>query len=160
MNTFTTHKNNLIARCEQRGYNIDDVMGCVVKKKTDDIWVINVDHPAYPKFPKDNPDHPSYRIMKDIKSGKIKNTKDIGEGVGTELKKLLSWINIKATENCDCNNKAKYLNEKGISWCKQNTETICVWLKEEADKRKIPFFKYGASKLVKFAIFRAERKSK
>ena len=72
MNTFTTHKNNLIARCEQRGYNIDDVMGCVVKKKTDDIWVINVDHPAYPKFPKDNPDHPSYRIMKDIKSVKIK----------------------------------------------------------------------------------------
>jgi len=160
MNTFTTHKNNLIARCEQRGYNIDDVMGCVVKKKTDDIWVINVDHPAYPKFPKDNPDHPSYRIMKDIKSGKIKNTKDIGEGVGTELKKLLSWMNIKATENCDCNNKAKHLNEKGIDWCKQNIDTICVWLKEEADKRKIPFFKYGAAKLVKFAIFRAERKSK
>ncbi len=160
MTTFTTHKKNLIARCEQRGYDIDEVMACVVEKKTDDMWIINIDHPAYPKFPKHNKDHPSYRIMENIRSGKVKNTQNFGEGVGTELKNLLSWMNIRATENCDCNSKAKFLNEKGIEWCKQNIDTICVWLKEEATKRNIPFFNYGATKLVKFAIFRAERKSK
>lgn len=160
MNKFTTHKNNLIARCEQRGYTIEEVEACILEKLDNDIWVIDVDHPAYPSKSKENFDHPSYRIMEDIRSGKIKDTNDIGEGAGTELKKLLSWMNIQSTPNCSCNKRAKLMNDKGIDWCKNNLDEICDWLKEESEKRKIPFFKYGAQKLIKLAISRAERKQK
>ena len=160
MKKFTTHKENLIARCEQRGYSLEEVQSCVVEKLANDIWVIDVDHPAYPSKSKENFAHPSYRIMENIKNGNIKNSTDIGEGVGTELKKLLSFMNIRATPNCSCNKRAKMMNEKGISWCKKNLDTICLWLKEESEKRKIPFFKYGAKKLIKLAISRAERKQK
>ena len=52
------------------------------------------------------------------------------------------------------------MNEKGIQWCKENKNQICDWLKEEATKRKLPFFKYGAMKLINMAISRAERKTK
>lgn len=157
MNIYVTHKNNLISRCKQRGYSIEEVMPCVIKQN-DDMWSIDVDHPAYPSQMKENFDHPSYRIMEKIKNGEIEDTTDIGEGVGTELKKLLSFMNIRATPNCSCNKRAKTMNQNGIEWCKNNRETICSWLEEEAKKRKLPFFKYGAKKIIQFAIRRAEKK--
>lgn len=82
---------------------------------------------------------------------------DIGEGVGTELKKLLKFIGITASKNCSCNARAKTMNEKGIEWCKDNIDTIVGWLKEEANKRNLPFFAYAARKLVQLAIGRAEK---
>jgi len=160
MNIYETHKDNLIVRCNQRGYSLEEVMPCVIEQKDGDVWMIDVDHPAYPSRSKENFEHPSYKIMKDIKEGKIKNDIYIGEGVGTEIKKLLAWMNIRPTANCSCNKRAKLLNEKGILWCKENQEAICVWLKEEAINRKLPFFKYGAMKIIKMAISRAERKHK
>jgi len=160
MSIFKTHKDNLVARCKQRGYSLEEVMPCVIRQLVDDIWEIDVDHPAYPSKDKDNFEHPSYKIMRDIKEGKVKNQIEIGEGAGTELKKLLSWMNIQATANCSCNKKARLMNEKGIQWCKENKDQVCDWLKEEATKRKLPFFKYGAMKLINMAISRAERKAK
>ena len=140
-------------RCVQRGYSIEEVMPCVVDKLEDDIWVIDVDHHSYPKFPRHNFADPQYKKVK-------VESLDLGEGVGTELKKLLSWMNIEATPNCTCNQKAKFINNKGIEWCKEHVDVICSWLKEEAVKRKLPFFNYGAKKLINFAISRAERKQK
>lgn len=160
MTNFVTHKNNLISRCIQRGYSLEEVMPCVVQQGEDNIWTIDVDHPAYPDKNKENFEHPSHRIMRDIKEGKIKNDIEIGEGVGTELKKLLSWMNIKPKANCSCNKKARLMNDNGIQWCKENQDTICKWLQDEATKRKLPFFKYGAMKIIKMAISRAERKTK
>ena len=139
---ITTHKNNLISRCKERGYSLEEVMPCVIKQDND-IWVIDENHPNYPKNPKNN-----------IKQPQVI---DIGEGAGTELKKLLKLIGITSTPSCGCNAKAKAMNENGIEWCKNNTETIVSWLKEEADKRNLPFFAYGAKKLIKFAINRAEK---
>jgi hypothetical protein len=81
----------------------------------------------------------------------------IGEGVGTELKKLLKFIGITASKDCSCNARAKTMNEKGIEWCKDNIDTIVGWLKEEASKRNLPFFAYAARKLVQLAIGRAEK---
>lgn len=159
MQKFTTHKNNLIARCEQRGYTLEEVMGCVVSQDGD-TWTIDVEHASYPSSTKDNFDHPSYKIIEKIKNGEIKNSNDIGEGVGTELKKLLSWMNIKPTPNCSCNKRAKIMNDKGVSWCIDNIDTILSWLKEESGKRKLPFIRYAAQKIVKLAISRAEKKQK
>ena len=38
----------LFARAAERGYTEKEVMPCVWCKVTRDIWVIDVDHPAYP----------------------------------------------------------------------------------------------------------------
>lgn len=127
---ITTHKNNLIQRCNERGYTLEEVMPCV-SKQDGDIWTIDETHEKYPKE-------------------KI--------GAGTELKKLLKLMGIVASPNCSCNAKAKTMDENGLEWCKDNIDTIVSWLKEEADKRHLPFLTYGAKRLVKFAIGKAEKR--
>jgi hypothetical protein len=42
------HRSQLENRCRQRGYKLADVMGCVVEQDGD-RWLIDVDHPAYPR---------------------------------------------------------------------------------------------------------------
>jgi len=79
-------------------------------------------------------------------------------GAGTELKGLFSLIGIKATTNCSCNARARKMDEMGIEWCRNNVTTIVGWLQEEATKRKLPFSRFAARKIVQTAISRAERK--
>lgn len=88
---------------------------------------------------------------------KEKYTESLEKGVGTELKKLLSKIGIKASPTCSCNHKAKIMNMKGILWCENNIDTILSWLKEEATKRKLPFVEYAAKLLIKRAVFNAKK---
>lgn len=145
---ITTHKDNLIQRCLQRGYSLDDVYACVVKKDGD-IWTIDETHESYPKVPKP--------VAEQSKNSQQPEAIDIGEGSGTELKKLLKMIGITSSPTCGCNAKAKTMNEKGVEWCKNNIDIIVSWLKEEADKRGLPFYTFIAKKLVKIAIGRAER---
>jgi hypothetical protein len=137
---ITTHKKNLIQRCLERGYSLHEVDSCVVNKNGD-IWTIDETHPSYP-------------IQK---KNKISQESNIGEGVGTELKKILGFIGINSSPNCSCNAKAKMMNEKGVEWCKNNIDVIVSWLKEEASKRNLPFYSFIAKKLVKIAIGRVER---
>ena len=97
----------------------------------------------------------------DIKAHqKIKQPHDLGEGVGTELKLLLSMIGIKSTANCSCIKRAKMMNMKGLAWCKQNKEVILGWMKEEAEARGLPFIAFAAKKVLNFAINKTERKEK
>ena len=76
-------------------------------------------------------------------------------GPGTELKRLLKMIGITATPNCQCNQRAKVMDERGCEWCEQNIETICEWLKEEANKRGMLFVKSAVKLLVRRAISNA-----
>ena len=82
MNLIAARKNALVERCVQRGYTLEEVMPCVVDSSSD-VWMIDTDHDAYPKQEK----------TKTQPEVKVETT----QGVGTELKKLLSYINIKAT---------------------------------------------------------------
>lgn len=124
------HKNELITKCKERLYTVDEVMPCVVEKNGD-MWTIDVDHPAYPM--------------------------EMKKGVGTELKKILSTIGIHATPNCSCTSRAVLMNSKGVDWCRKNKETIIDWLSEESKKRKLPFFRSLGRRLVDFAISRSVR---
>lgn len=75
--------------------------------------------------------------------------------VGTELKKLLSKIGIKADSGCKCSDRAKhmdYMEQREPGWCERNIDTIVGWLEEEAKKRKLPFIKTIAKMIVKRAI--------
>lgn len=75
-----------------------------------------------------------------------------GTGPGSQLKRYLSSIGIKASPNCSCNARAQYMDFMGTVWCENNIDTIVGWLKEEAEKRKLPFLDWPARKLVKKAI--------
>lgn len=151
MKLLTVKPDFLKQRCSQRGYTLEEVMGCVVDQ-IEDLWIIDVEHKAYP-HPKNNhmiqsPSHP-------------RNKKPVVEeeqGAGYELKKILSYMNITASPNCSCNQKARIMNENGTQWCRNNKDLILSWLEYEAKKRKLPFVKFFGSKLIDLAISRAERK--
>jgi len=74
---------------------------------------------------------------------------------GTELKRLLRRFAI--TNDCDCEQHAKRMDQQGPQWCRKNIELITDWLEEEAEKRSLPFIRSGAKVLIKLAIRRAER---
>lgn len=80
-------------------------------------------------------------------------------GPGTELKALLSKVGITSTPTCSCNARAMEMNRQGTQWCKDNEELILGWLKEEAEKRGLPFVKFGAKMLLRRAIKIAEKKA-
>lgn len=155
MPIITAHKKFLIQRCESRGYSIEEVMPCVVSQDGDE-WVIDTDHKAYP-IPRLNEKHPIHQNLQEIQKS---IPQEIGSGVGTELKKLLSYIGITSSPTCKCNQRAKTMNQRGINWCKENTDIISKWLEEEAHTRRLPYFKYIGNKLIKLAIHRAQRKQK
>lgn len=79
----------------------------------------------------------------------------LNNGPGSELKKLLKKFGIVASAGCSCNSRAKIMDQKEASepgWCEKNIDTIVGWLKEEAYKRKYPFFDTAAKLLIKKAI--------
>lgn len=88
------------------------------------------------------------------------NLGTIGVGCGTELKKSLKLIGIEATANCSCNARANSMDLMGVDWCEKNTDLICDWLKEEADKRRLPFIKTATKMLLKRIIRKQKRKEK
>lgn len=125
-------KIHLINRCIERGYTLDEVKECIINETQDGMITVDETHNSYPRYYKDNTIN--------------------GSGVGTELKKLLSKIGIVATPNCECNKRAKTMDDNGVRWCENNIDTIVGWLREEASKRKLPFIDNLGKLLVRKAI--------
>lgn len=86
--------------------------------------------------------------------GKSEDLK-LDNGPGTELKKILSWFAVD-TPTCECLSRAKLMNTWGPQGCRNNMDTILLWLEEEAKNRGMPFVKVVAKQLVLLAISRAE----
>lgn len=78
-------------------------------------------------------------------------------GAGTELKKLLGKIGIKATPNCKCNARARHMDMAGLQWCRDNIETISGWLAEESAARHLPYFPEAGKRLIQYSIYRASK---
>ena len=76
-------------------------------------------------------------------------------GPGTELKKLLKKIGLAEQSSCQCKSRAQQMDANGPQWCRDNLDTIVGWLREEAQKRSLPFLETGARLMVKLAIRRA-----
>lgn len=77
-------------------------------------------------------------------------------GPGTILSKIIKSLGINMVEGCSCKQHAITMNQKGIDWCEQNKNIILEWLREEAQKRKLPFL----DSIGEFMIQRAINKSK
>jgi hypothetical protein len=143
---ITCHKMYLEDRCRERGYSLEEVMPCVVSREGDD-WTIDVDHPAYPRTPRPGFESAVAAMAQPPET----------KGPGTEMKKLLAKIGITSSPDCQCNARARYMDEQGPEWCEQNMAEIIGWLREEAEKRKLPFVDFAGRLLVKKAIANARK---
>lgn len=76
---------------------------------------------------------------------------------GTELRNILASIGITASLGCSCAAKAHTMDELGIEWCEANIDTIVGWLREEAEKRGLPFLDIAAKLLIRRAIHNARK---
>ena len=76
------------------------------------------------------------------------------DGPGAQLKKMLAKVGIRSTPTCSCNARARYMDFMGVVWCEKNIDTIVGWLKEESDKRGLPFIEFVARALINRAIKR------
>ena len=86
-----------------------------------------------------------------------KTLEDDPYGPGTILASMFSAIGIKSTPTCSCRRHALEMNKNGIEWCEENVSTICGWLKEECEKRKIPYVDTVARMVVNRAINKAKK---
>ncbi len=78
-------------------------------------------------------------------------------GPGTELKKLLAAFGTYEVKGCKCRDRALAMDKNGIEWCEANIPTITGWLRDEAAKRKLPFFDAAGRLIIKRAIHNARR---
>lgn len=78
-------------------------------------------------------------------------------GPGTILSKMIASLGIKSSPTCSCKRHAIEMNDKGVDWCEQNIPTIVEWLKEESNKRKIPFIESLAVLVIKRAIRQSKK---
>jgi len=135
------HRTFLEARCNQRGYTLNEVMPCVVAQDGDE-WTIDVDHPAYPRVsrlpePAPLPTH----------------------GPGTELSLLLKRIGISPPPPCQCRAKQQEMDLWGCDECERPeriAEVVAV-MRTEAEARGLPFLDVAGRVLVKRAIRNARR---
>jgi hypothetical protein len=65
---------------------------------------------------------------------------------------MLSKIGIKSTPNCSCRRRAMEMNTRGPDWCAENIDMIVGWLREESEKRKLPFVDFAGRLLIQRAI--------
>lgn len=78
-------------------------------------------------------------------------------GPGSILSSMIKKLGIVMTQGCSCRKHAIEMNEKGNDWCEINIETIVSWLKEEASKRRLPFFDSVGKLMVNRAIKKSRR---
>ncbi len=81
-------------------------------------------------------------------------------GAGTELKNLIAKFGLKPGLNCKCGQHIREMDQNGVEWCSENISTITDWLREEAQRAKLPFTEIGAKLLIKRAISNANKKQK
>jgi hypothetical protein len=80
-------------------------------------------------------------------------------GPGTILSQSLALIGITASPTCGCKRKARQMNDWGPDGCDAHMPEILAGLREEAERRKMPFVEPVARLLVQRAI-RVSRKKK
>lgn len=82
-------------------------------------------------------------------------------GPGTELKKLISWFPVPRKKNCrSCRSLEIKMNRWGAEKCLEKMDYICKKLAIAAKRRKLPYSRSLAEKLVRKAIRNATKETK
>lgn len=129
-----------VALCKSRGYTLEAVQPCIISS---DGHLVTVDET-----------HASYPHKRPVAASAPPPPQ---AGPGTELKKLLRLIGIKATPTCPCNARARQMDVWGPDECEKRLDEIVAWLEEEAGKRRLPFVRAVAATVVKSAIRKARK---
>lgn len=77
---------------------------------------------------------------------------DFPNGPGTILSKMLSKIGIHSTPNCSCRRRAMEMNTRGPDWVAENIDMVVGWLREESERRKLPFVDFAGKLLIQRAV--------
>jgi len=142
MNLMKLRRADVEARAITRGFRIEDVESCFVEEVSDSVWIVDVDHPSYPKasIPPEQQPLPT-------------------SGPGTELSKLLKRFGIEPTPTCACRAKAAEMDAWGADECEKPeriAEVVGV-MRAEAEARGLPFLDVAGRLLVRRAIANARR---
>lgn len=126
-------------------------MNCLFEQNTDGLWQCTREKCGWVyKFRSDKPPKQNCNALKET------TEVEINSGPGTELKKILTRFGIRPGKNCKCERRARKMDQQGPKWCRENIDTIIGWLKEEANKRKLPFVnrlgKYLVNKAIKNSL--------
>ena len=127
-------------RCKQRGYTLEEVDPCIIKREGNTLWV-DEHHEKYPHSKADTKPDPN-------------------GGPGTELHKLLKKLGLAPVEGCKCKGRARKMDEWGPDICEDRINEIVGWMKEEAVKRKKWFVRWPAKTIVHLAIHKARKAQK
>ena len=60
-------------------------------------------------------------------------------GPGTELSRILARLGMHETSGCPCRSRAILMDHWGVAGCRERLPTIIGWLREEAQRRRLPF---------------------
>jgi hypothetical protein len=78
-------------------------------------------------------------------------------GPGYELSKILGRLGIKETPACKCKLRSYIMDAWGPDKCREKADVIVGWMREEANKRHLPFSELAARGMLWLAIRRARR---
>lgn len=78
-------------------------------------------------------------------------------GPGTVLSKMIKTLGIVMSDSCSCRRHAIEMNTKGSDWCEQNIDTVVGWLREEANRRGLPFVDMVGKLMVNRAIKKSRK---
>lgn len=70
---------------------------------------------------------------------------------------MLSTLGIRPAPGCKCNARAAEMDARGPEWCEANIDMIIGWLREEAERSKLPFVEIAARLLIRRAIRAAKK---
>jgi hypothetical protein len=112
-----------------------------------DAWTVDVEHPAFPRVSR-LPDQQQRAAQ-------------IGNGPGTELKKLLAgWpFYITSSPDCSCNRVAREMDAWGPDECEkpERQDYILAAMRENAQRRGMPFVDAAGRFLIRRAIKNARK---
>jgi hypothetical protein len=78
-------------------------------------------------------------------------------GVGFELKKIFSRMDVELPPSCVCHSRAMFLNDLSLDEVEGMRDKIMSWFDAEASKRALPFDFDKANKILNMAIRRARK---
>jgi hypothetical protein len=79
------------------------------------------------------------------------------DGPGTVLSKMIKSLGIVMSDSCSCKRHAIEMNARGNDWCETNIDIIVGWLREEANRRGLPFVDLIGKVMVNRAIKKSRK---
>lgn len=161
---------DVLVRAAQRGYTPEEIKPCLSADLGDGWFDVDTASSFYPAKHRDGyiPSMPIHQQVNawlaDMGQPAVSfhwpSAPQVTHGPGTELKKVLAKIGITSTPTCSCNARARRMDEEEArepGWCEAHIDEIVGWLREEAEKRGLPFVDVAGRMLVRHAVRNARK---